>query len=135
SRPASIKLSSRPVERSPCRAVVTRSADAPRTTLNSTGNGQVAAWPMSPGMRGKRVSSIRMPTLAPYTVLPPWTWFRSASAILTLPLLLHPRGARRDDPLRGRECLRQGSCSDRAEGYDAPWRGTGLKETDYGRER
>src|SRR5206468_8895282 len=97
--------------------------------------GQVAAWPMSPGMRGKRVSSIRMPTLAPYTVLPPWTWFRSASAILTLPLLLHPRGARRDDPLRGRECLRQGSCSDRAEGYDAPWRGTGLKETDYGRER
>jgi hypothetical protein len=56
---------SSPVERSFALAVVTRSAVAPRTTLKSTGNGQVAAWPMSPGIRGKQVSSIRMPMLAP----------------------------------------------------------------------
>ena len=38
---------------------------APRTTRYSTGNGQVAALPMSPGMRGNRASSIRMPSGAP----------------------------------------------------------------------
>ena len=38
---------------------------APRTTRKSTGNGQVVPLPMSPGMRGKRASSIRMPSGAP----------------------------------------------------------------------
>ena len=38
---------------------------APRTTRNSTGKGQVPPLPMSPGMRGKRASSIRMPSGAP----------------------------------------------------------------------
>src|SRR6516165_5306983 len=49
----------------------TRRGEAPGTILYSTGNGQVSALPISPGMRGNRVSSIRMPTLAPYSVLPP----------------------------------------------------------------
>ncbi len=43
----------------------TRSGVAPRTTRYSTGNGQVLALPMSPGMRGKRASSIRIPSGAP----------------------------------------------------------------------
>src|SRR5215469_14992383 len=49
----------------------TRRGEAPGTTLYRTGNGHVSALPISPGMRGNRVSSIRMPTAAPYSVLPP----------------------------------------------------------------
>src|SRR5437762_388674 len=37
------------------------------------GNGKVPALPMSPGMRGKRVSSMRMPTVKPYWLKPPPT--------------------------------------------------------------
>ena len=43
----------------------TRSGLAPRTTRYSTGNGQVPALPMSPGMRGNFASSIKMPSGAP----------------------------------------------------------------------
>ncbi len=43
----------------------TRSGLAPGTTLNSTGKGQVVPLPMSPGMRGKRASSINIPNGAP----------------------------------------------------------------------
>ena len=38
---------------------------APRTTRHSTGNGQVPALPISPGMRGNFASSIRIPSGAP----------------------------------------------------------------------
>src|SRR6056297_1506537 len=40
----------------------TRSGEAPRTIRLITGKGQEAALPISPGIRGKRDSSIRMPT-------------------------------------------------------------------------
>ena len=61
SLPASTKASRSPV--APWRT--TRSGDASRTTRKSTGNGQVAELPTSPGMRGNRVSSIRIPMPAP----------------------------------------------------------------------
>ena len=61
SRAASRKGSSRPAARSR----TTRCGEAPATTVERTGKGQVVALPMSPGMRGKRASSIRMPTRAP----------------------------------------------------------------------
>src|SRR5215472_11512625 len=61
------KASSNPSARSH----TTRRGEAPGTTLYKTGNGQVSALPISPGMRGNRVSSIRIPTLTPYSVLPP----------------------------------------------------------------
>ena len=58
---AARKSSSRPA--APCST--TFSGLAPRTTRYSTGNGQVVALPMSPGMRGNFASSIRMPSGAP----------------------------------------------------------------------
>ncbi len=58
---ASRKSGSSPA--APCST--TRSGLAPFTTRYSTGNGQVVAFPMSPGMRGNRASSIRMPRGAP----------------------------------------------------------------------
>ena len=60
SLPAAMKSST-----TPPRSRTTRSGVAPPTTRQSIGNGQVAAWPPSPGMRGNRVSSRSIPTLAP----------------------------------------------------------------------
>ena len=45
--------------------VVTLVGSYPCTTLTRTGKGQVAILPKSPGMRGKTVSTMTMPTLAP----------------------------------------------------------------------
>src|SRR5579885_1801656 len=73
----------------------TRSGEAPGTTLESTGNGQVVPLPMSPGMRGNRASSIRMPTRAPYSALPPWA-MRDGSLVAAS--LKRKRGAARRTP-------------------------------------
>ena len=51
--------------------VVTLVGLNPRTTLASTGKGQVSMLPKSPGMRGKTVSTMTMPMRAPWIVLPP----------------------------------------------------------------
>ena len=61
SRAASMKSGSSP--RAPCST--TFSGLAPRTTRYSTGKGHVVPLPMSPGMRGKRASSMRMPSGTP----------------------------------------------------------------------
>jgi hypothetical protein len=58
---AAMKSGSSP--RAPCST--TFSGLAPGTTRYRTGNGQVVALPMSPGIRGKRASSIRIPSGAP----------------------------------------------------------------------
>ena len=75
------------------------------------GTGTCAAWPMSPGMRGKRVSSIRMPTVNPYWLKPPRTRpvvVIDGARILRLPLFASQSGLRGET-----DAARSGCESDR----------------------
>ena len=82
---------------SPCaRWRTTRCAEAPATTCRRTGKPKVWGWPMSPGSRGKRVSSISTPRKGAAAMKPAYSELAERAAWSYMPLMV--RSSRASSP-------------------------------------